>query len=98
MRINITLLTTVHRQATTRVGFCPGGGLRFRSILVKTHIIIIMGPQPVADSVPGQGGAVLTLGVRLQDLGEAGDHREQRHQEHRGQHGGGGARPVLGFQ
>ena len=91
MRINITLLTTVHRQATCRVGFCPGG-LRFRSILVKTHIIT--GPQPVADSVPGEGGAVLALGLRLQDLGEAGDSRDQRHQEHRGQHGGG---VELGF-
>jgi len=67
-------------------------------MFIPDAIIIIMGPQPVTDSVPGQGGAVLTLGVRLQDLGEAGDHRDQRHQEHRGQHGGGGARPVLGFQ
>ena len=50
-----------------------------------------MGPQPEADSVPGQGGAVLAPGVSLQDLREAGDGRDQRHQENRGQHGGGGA-------
>ena len=67
-------------------GFCPAG-LRFRSILVKTHIITV-GPQPVADSVPGQGGAVLAPGVSVQHGGEAGDHRDQQHQHHRGQHGG----------
>ena len=65
-------------------------GLRFRSILVKTHIIT--GPQPVADSVPGQGGAVLAPGVIVQHRGEAGDH--QHHQQHRGQHGGAS---QLGF-
>ena len=83
MRINITLLTTVHRKPQAVWVFARAAySLRFRSILVKTHIIT--GPQPVADSVPGEGGAVLALGLRLQDLGEAGDGRDQRHQEHRG--------------
>ena len=53
----------------------------------------------MADSVPGQGGAVLAPWVSVhcvqhRGVGEAGDHRDQGHQQHRGQHGGLG---LLGF-
>ena len=49
----------------------------------------------MADSVPGQGGAVLAPWVSVhcvqhRGVGEAGDHRDQGHQQHRGQHGGAG--------
>ena len=70
--------------------FARAGDSEFRSILVKTHIIV--GSQPVADGVPGQGGALLALGLQDLGVGEAGDHRDQPHQEDRGQHGGDGVR------